>query len=60
MRHGSIRAAQIYQHATTDRDRRIAAAVGMLVGESETGTESGDQTDEDDDGAPGTLVPVAQ
>src|SRR3978361_1631500 len=31
MGHGSMRAALIYQHATTDRDRSIADALGELV-----------------------------
>lgn len=31
MGHGSMRAALIYQHATTDRDRSIADALRELV-----------------------------
>ena len=37
MGHGSMRAALIYQHATTDRDRRIATTLEALVDESRTG-----------------------
>jgi hypothetical protein len=29
--HSSVRAAMIYQHATRDRDRAIAQALGELV-----------------------------
>lgn len=32
MGHGSMRAALIYQHATTARDRAIADSLGALVG----------------------------
>jgi hypothetical protein len=31
MGHGSMRAALIYQHATSDRDREIAAALGVRI-----------------------------
>lgn len=31
MGHSSTRAALIYQHATSDRDRAIAAALGTLA-----------------------------
>jgi hypothetical protein len=31
--HSSVRAAMIYQHATRDRDRAIAKALGALVRE---------------------------
>jgi hypothetical protein len=31
--HSSVRAALIYQHATRDRDRAIAEALGALVRE---------------------------
>jgi hypothetical protein len=31
--HSSVRAAMIYQHATRDRDRAIAQALGGLVRE---------------------------
>ncbi|WP_214371306.1 tyrosine-type recombinase/integrase [Pseudonocardia sp. H11422] len=61
MGHGSMRAALIYQHATPERDRRIADALGALVDDSRAGTaHEGQGGDEDDDGASGVLVPVAQ
>jgi integrase len=64
MGHGSMRAALIYQHATTERDRRIAEALGALVDESRAGArpegqDDDDDEDEDDGGAAGALVPVA-
>src|SRR6185312_15106501 len=31
MGHGTMRAALIYQHATSDRDREIAAALGARI-----------------------------
>lgn len=37
MGHGSMWVALIYQHATTNRDRRIASALGALVDESKAG-----------------------
>jgi hypothetical protein len=65
MRHGSMRAALIYQHATNARDRSIADAMSALVESGRTqAPESSDNgehpADEDgDDGAAGALVPVA-
>jgi hypothetical protein len=43
--HSSVRAAMIYQHATRDRDRAIAEALGALVREvrQEPGEASGEQ-----------------
>jgi len=32
MGHGSMRAALIYQHATSERDREIAAALDVRIG----------------------------
>jgi len=32
MGHGSMRAALIYQHATNERDREIAAALDLRIG----------------------------
>jgi hypothetical protein len=32
MGHGSMRAALIYQHATSERDREIAAALDLRIG----------------------------
>ena len=59
MGHGSMRAALVYQHATTERDRQIAEALGALVdgaGRDDGRTES---SGDDDDGPTGALVPVA-
>ena len=65
MGHGSMRAALIYQHATTDRDRAIAEALGTLVDASHEAQDddagqdaTGDDENPDDDTA-GALVPVA-
>jgi integrase len=49
MSHGTMRAALIYQHATDERAREIAARLSALV-EREAKTD-------DEDGASGTLVP---
>lgn len=60
MGHGSMRAALIYQHATTDRDRSIAEALSELVDLSRTdGKVTEDEGEDGDDGSAGTLVPVA-
>jgi integrase len=65
MGHGSMRAALIYQHATTDRDRRIADALSALIDHDRTegtgsdGTNKEQDGDGDDGGAAGALVPVA-
>ncbi len=60
MGHGSMRAALIYQHATTDRDRSIADALSELVDLGRTDDSAAESKDEDgDDGAAGALVPVA-
>jgi integrase len=60
MGHGSMRAALIYQHATTDRDRNIADALSALVGRERTEGHAADNEDEDrDDEAAGPLIPVA-
>jgi hypothetical protein len=32
--HGSTRAAMIYQHATSDRDRKIAEALNLMIEEA--------------------------
>jgi len=52
MGHDSVRAAIIYQHATTEADARIAATL-----EAELVADDDDQAD-DDDGADGALDPV--
>jgi integrase len=60
MGHGSMRAALIYQHATTDRDRQIAEAMGAVVDDTKLSASGDEQPNEDgDDGAAGVLVPVA-
>ncbi len=60
MGHGSMRAALIYQHATTDRDRNIADALSALVGRERTEDPAADNKDGDTDGqAAGPLIPVA-
>ena len=53
MGHGSMRAALISQHATTDRDRVIADALGDLIaarGMGRTGTETGGEEDSGSEG----------
>jgi len=56
MGHGSMRAALIYQHATTERDRAIADALGAVV---EARKDSAVKPDEDDDDEEaGALVSV--
>jgi hypothetical protein len=61
MGHGSMRAALIYQHATTDRDRSIADALGELVdlGRTDDSAVESKEEEDGDDGAAGALVPVA-
>jgi len=60
MGHGSMRAALVYQHATTDRDRNIADALSELVDLGRTnGKATEDEEEDDDDGSAGALVPVA-
>jgi hypothetical protein len=53
-----MRAALIYQHATTDRDRAVADALNTLV-KANCAAEETAEADGDDDGASGALVPVA-
>jgi hypothetical protein len=61
MGHGSMHAALIYQHATTERDRHIADVMEALVEGTQAGPKaSGQADDEDDDGPAHALVPVAQ
>ena len=55
-----MRAALIYQHATTDRDRNIADALSVLVGRARTEGPAADNENEDRyDEAAGPLIPVA-
>jgi integrase len=55
MGHDSIRAAIIYQHATTEADAKIAAA---LNAELEVELVDDNRADDDDGGAGGVLVPM--
>ena len=57
MGHDDMRAALIYQRATSDADRLIADRLSALIDEHRGQSATGD--DEDDDGASGSLVPVA-
>ncbi|HET6951771.1 MAG TPA: hypothetical protein VFI47_15425 [Acidimicrobiales bacterium] len=58
MGHDSVRAAIICQHATTEADARIAAALeAALAGDEDRAPNDADDPG-DDDGAAGALVPV--
>jgi len=63
MGHGSMRAALVYQHATSVRDRSIAAAMSELVAKERQSNSKPDEANGNDsceEGGPaGTLVPVA-
>jgi integrase len=63
MGHGSMRAALIYQHATTARDRSIATALSDLVATERQTIGKPDKVNEEgsgeEDGPTGALVPVA-
>jgi integrase len=55
MGHDSVRAAIIYQHATTEADARIAAALeAALAGDEDQADEHDDDQGDDDDGPPET------
>jgi integrase len=59
MGHDSVRAAIIYQHATTEADARIAAALeAELSGDDEDQADDEVGPDEDEDGAAGAFVPA--
>lgn len=59
MGHDSVRAAIIYQHATTEADARIAAALeAELSGDDEGQADDDAGPGDDDDGAAGALVPA--
>jgi integrase len=47
MGHGSMRAALIYQHASTERDRRIAQEMAAMVERERRTTEGDDEAPED-------------
>jgi hypothetical protein len=56
--HDSVRAAIIYQHATTEADARIAAALeAALAGDEDQADEDDDGQGGDDDGPAGAAVP---
>jgi integrase len=55
MGHDSMRAALIYQHASIDADRHIAASMGEQL---ELFSSESTDNDEGDDGAPGPLEPT--
>ncbi|MHA6785845.1 tyrosine-type recombinase/integrase [Pseudonocardia saturnea] len=60
MGHDDMRAALIYQRATSDADQLIADRLSSLVDKHRNQRTSDDEApDEDDDGAAGALVPVA-
>lgn len=52
MDHSSARAAPIYQHAASERDRALADGLGRLLGGRDD-----DSGRDDDDGASGAPVP---
>jgi integrase len=56
MGHDDMRAALIYQRATSEADRRIADQLGALV-DKHTGDD--DSEEDDDDGSAGVLVPAS-
>jgi hypothetical protein len=59
------RRRRLDQHATTDRDRQIAEAMGAVVDKAKDSKDRTDQhgdelhNEDGDDGAAGVLVPVA-
>lgn len=60
MGHDDMRAALIYQRATSDADRLIADRLSSLIDEHRDREEETDEDpDDDDDGPVGALVPVA-
>jgi integrase len=63
MGHGSMRAALIYQHVTSARDRSIATALSALVATERPTTSTSDETAEQDSGEQnnpaGAQAPVA-
>jgi integrase len=64
MGHGSMRAALIYQHATSARDRSIATALSALVAADRRTASRHDETNEEDsgkeNGQAGAPVPAAR
>jgi hypothetical protein len=50
--HSSVRAAMLYQHATRDRDKAIAKALGTFVREARIpAQDSADKQERDENGA---------
>ena len=64
MGHGSMRAALIYQHATSERDRSIATALSALVTANRHTTptpgEAHQETSGEEDGQPEAPAPMAR
>ncbi len=62
MGHDSVRAAIIYQHATTEADARIAATLEAELTTDDDGGQAPDADcpDDDDDGTAGALVPAGR
>jgi hypothetical protein len=59
MGHDSARAALIYQHATSEADQEIAAALsGPVDGECRRKASERSGRDDGEDGAAGALVPA--
>jgi integrase len=59
MGHDSVRAAIIYQHATTEADARIAASLEASLTAADDGqADEDDGPEDDDDGAAGAPVPA--
>jgi integrase len=58
MGHDSVRAAIIYQHATTEADARIAATLEAELTAGDDGQAVDEDDSDDDDGASGALVPA--
>jgi hypothetical protein len=60
MGHGSMRAALIYRHVTSERDRSIAAALSALVAADRAATAKRDEADkvggDQEDGPADSLV----
>ncbi|MFC4005424.1 hypothetical protein ACFS2C_25520 [Prauserella oleivorans] len=58
MGHDDMRAALIYQRATSEADRRIADRLSELVEKHRRGEDDPDGPDDDDDDGSGALVPA--
>jgi hypothetical protein len=60
MGHDSMEAAIIYQHATTEADARIAAALDAELSGDDEDQADDEAGPDDDDGAAGALVPAGR